>query len=114
MTPDELNRTIEFLVRHQAKFSVDLQRDHEILNRAIGEMQSGFAELRSMHREMAVDRHRIVELIEIESHRLDRHDEMLAHHDEMLGRHDEMRAQQNEILARLDRILERLTRPPIN
>ena len=46
MTPEELNRTIEFLVRHQAQFSVDLQRDHEMLNRGFAEMHKTIADTR--------------------------------------------------------------------
>ena len=93
MTPEELNRTIEFLVRHQAQFSVDLQRDHEMLNRGFAEMFKGFAEVQTslkslagMQMEMALNDRRIAELIEIQSQRLDR----------------------------LDRILERLTGPATN
>jgi len=105
MTPEELNRTIEFLVRHQAQFSVDLERDHEMLNRGFTEMHTGFAETRNgfveMHRgfaemheaisdlknsmkglagvqkEMALNHQRIAELIEIETQRLDRIDRIL-------------------------------------
>ena len=47
MTPEELNRTIEFLVKHQAQFSVDLQRDHDMLNQGFKEMHTGFAEMRT-------------------------------------------------------------------
>src|SRR5687767_577258 len=105
MTPEELNRTIEFLVRHQAQFSVDLERDHEMLNRGFAEMHKGFAEmhrglaemrqaiselqnsmkghvvsmkvLAGVQKEMALNHLRISELIEIETQHLDRIDRIL-------------------------------------
>ena len=58
MTPEELNRTIEFLVRHQAEFSVDLQRDHEMLNKGFEEMHKGFAEMHKGFAEMRVEMHK--------------------------------------------------------
>src|SRR5262245_47435235 len=125
MTPEELNRTIEFLVKHQAQFSVDLQRDHEMLNRGFDEMRKGFAEIRKdvaelqksiksvarLQTEMAVNHRRVAELIEIESERLDRNDEAHRQYERWQQEFQrETRAQHQEAIARLDRILERLTR----
>lgn len=88
MTPEELNRTIEFLVQHQAHFAVRFERDHEI-----------FAEtLRTL-----------AELTGIQSRRLDRHD-VLMHEIRAWQQNfeDEADKLHGEVLDRLDRIIEKL------
>lgn len=88
MTPQELERTLEFILQHEARTDARLDR----LAERQGEMQS-------MMRLMT-------ELAEVQSQRLDRHDEMFRRHDEMLRA---MLLWQREALSRLDQILSRLT-----
>jgi hypothetical protein len=95
MTPEELDRTIEFVVRQQAQFSVDLQRDHEVLNR-------GIVQLQRMQIEMAIDHRRIAELIELQADRMDRYEKWQQQFQL------ETREAHHETLKRLDRILDKL------
>ena len=81
MTPQELERTLEFILQHEARTDARLDR----LAERQGEMQS-------MMRLMT-------ELAQVQSQRLDRHDEMLR----------SMQLWQREALSRLDQILSRLT-----
>jgi len=81
MTPQELERTIEFILQHEARTDARLDR----LAERQGEMQS-------MMR-------LVTELAQVQSQRLDRHDEMFR----------SMQVWQREALSRLDQILSRLT-----
>jgi len=81
MTPEEMNRAIEFLIQHSAQFSVQMEqfqlrqeefavrqdRDHEMLIR-------GLADLRESTGRFQVW---ATELLAIQSKRLDRHDRIL-------------------------------------
>ena len=102
MTPEELDRTIDFLVRQQAQFSVDLQRDHEVLNRGITELQTSMKKLAGMQIEMTLNHRRIAELIEIQAERMDQY--------EKWQRQFQLEAREGheEALKRLDRILDKL------
>ena len=89
MTPQEIERTLEFIVEQQAQTAVlmhqtrvDLQRQTERQDK----MQS-MIEL-------------MTELAQVQSQRLDRHDESFK----------AMQAWQREALSRLDQLLERVTR----
>ena len=129
MTPEELNRTIEFLVQHQAQFSVQLERNQEMLTNGFAEMQKGMAELQKsmkvlagVQSEMASNHRRIADLFEIQSRRIDRHDEAYLENTKWQRQIQEWQRQfqedaqrrHEEALSRLDRILERLTKPPVN
>ena len=82
MTPQEIERTLEFILEHQAQTAVHIQR----LAERHGKMES-MIEL-------------ITELAEVQSQCLNRHDEAFK----------SMQSWQREALSRLDQILERLTR----
>ena len=82
MTPREIERTLEFIVEQQAQAAVHIQR----LAERQGKMQSMF-EL-------------MTELAQVQSQRLDRHDETFK----------AVQVWQREALSRLDQLLERLTR----
>ena len=92
MTPEELDQTIEFIIRAQAQFSSDLQREHdmrvqdqprlaeleEAMKRRIGIEQriAQLVEIQSQRIvELSEQSQRIVQLIEIQSRRLDRSEE---------------------------------------
>src|SRR5882672_6301276 len=89
MTPEELDRTVEFLVRHSADFAVRFERDHEILTEFMTN---------------------VVDLTQLQSRRLDRYDEWLEE-----TRKESQRSQkrnedfQRDALLLLNRILDRLT-----
>ncbi len=102
MTPEELDRTIEFLVRQQAQFSIDLQRDHEVLYRGMTELQISMRQLAGMQIETAVNHRRIAELIEIQADRMDRYEKWQQQFQ------IETRTEHQEVLKRLDSILDRL------
>ena len=87
MTPEERERTMEFILQQQAQFSVDLQREHEerLKDRPrLARLETVFVQL--------------TELAQIQSQRIEQ---------------TEQRTEQNErtsreMLSRLDRILGRL------
>jgi hypothetical protein len=99
MTFEELNRTMEFIVQHQAELSVKLDRDHEWAKGVIGQL--------------AASDKRIAELIESSARRLEQNDKEHRKFERAQVRSEEFQREvlefQREALARLDRILQRLT-----
>jgi hypothetical protein len=119
MTPEEINRTIEFLIQHAATFSAGMdalklrqeefarrqeesasrqedfflrhERDHALLREALMDLSKSTARFESW----------AAEVVAIESRRLDEHDRL--HHD--------ARAFQKEAITLLHRILDRLPPP---
>ncbi len=103
MTPEELNRMIEFIIQHQANLEMSLDRERE-------ERLARAAEHEQMTGNIASLQARVVELIEIQSRRLDRNDEEHRRFENWQRdfQHEAQRKHE-ESIARLDRILERLT-----
>ena len=95
MTPQELERTLDFIVHHEAQASIHIER----LAARQGEMQAMMALM--------------TELARVQSQRLDRHDETFhSMQDSLHSMQDSlhsMQALQKEALARLDQILYRLS-----
>ncbi len=96
MTPDELNRKMEFVVEHQAKFSAHLDE----LAAHAGKFEKWSKNLLG---QMSVDHQRMIELFEIQSRRLDRaeKEDRAAH-----KRHEDLL---RELREGFDRILDRLS-----
>ena len=96
MKPEELNRAMEFLIQSQARLAVAQEQYQEWTKGVLAQLTT--------------DHERIVELIGIQSHRLDRnevfHREFLR---EFRQEAQEARRRHEEALARLDRILGKLT-----
>ena len=109
MTPEEINRTIEFLIQHSATFSAQMdelrlrqealtrqqeafarqqERDHKSLDRSLADLTLQTARFESW----------ASEVVAIESRRLDEHDRL----------HKDAREFQSEALRLLHRILDRL------
>lgn len=103
MTPEEVNRTIEFILQHEARFEARLDREQEM-------RQARLAEHKKIIDELARLQARVVEMIAIESSRLDRSDEEHRRYEDW-QREFQRQAERHhkEALARLDRILEKLT-----
>jgi UDP-N-acetylglucosamine 2-epimerase len=103
MTPEELNRMIEFIIQHQANLEISLDRERE-------ERLARAAEHEQMTRNIGSLQVRVVELTEIQSRRLDRNDEEHRRFENWQRdfQHEAQRKHE-ESIARLDRILERLT-----
>ena len=110
MTPEELNRTIEFLIKQSAEISVRQDRDHEVMARSLARFEA----------QAEKDRRLLAELLAIQSSRLDRaeredraaqkrHEEFQKRNDDSQKRNDEF---QKEALRMLHQILDRLTRNP--
>jgi hypothetical protein len=89
MTPQEIERTLEFILESGAQTAAHIQR----LAERDGEMQSMLVVMS--------------ELVQIESQRLDRHDETFKALQETQR---SMQLLQSDALSRLDQILDRLTR----
>src|SRR3990167_1382787 len=100
MTPEELNRKMEFIVEVQARTSVTLEM-----------MAAQHAEFekwsRNVIEQLAIDHQRMVEVMRIQSNRLDRSEQRL---DELqiLIKNSEQRLKRSE--ERLERSEERLER----
>ena len=88
MTSDEINRTIEFILQHQAQTSIHLD-----------EIAKNQARNDHLFAQMAIQGQRMGELLEIQSRRLDRAEKA----DQAAQKRHE------ELMKRLDRILDRLT-----
>jgi len=98
MTPEERNRTIEFIHMSQARYEARLEQEAEHWNNNWDKLDRWTAELKGFVR-------RIVDLIEIESGRMDRHEK------EIRDMQQEGQRQHQESMDRLDRILDRLSDP---
>ncbi len=117
MTPEELNRMIEFIIQHQANLEISLDREREerLARAAEHEQRAAQHEQRTdehqqMTRNIASLQARVVELIEIQSRRLDRNDEDHRRFENWQREFQhEAQRRHEESIARLDRILERLT-----
>ena len=99
MTPEELNRKMEFIVEHEARFSVGLEQ-----------LAAHFRQFedwsKGLFAQMAVDRQRMIDLFDIQSRRLDR-----AEKEDRSAqkRYEEL---MREIRAQLDRIIDKLADKP--
>jgi uncharacterized protein (DUF885 family) len=97
MTSDEMNRTIEFMVQHQAEFGVRQDRDHEMLIRSFAELRESTSRFQSW----------AAEVVALEASRLDRHDSL--HRDALQFQQDALEFQR-QALHLLNLILDRLPR----
>jgi hypothetical protein len=96
MTPQEIERTFEFIIEQQAHTAVLMHQTRVDLQR-LTERQG---KMDSMLELMA-------ELAQVQSQRLDRHDETFK---SLQGNLQAMQSWQREALSRLDQLLERVTR----
>jgi hypothetical protein len=105
MTSEEINRTIEFILQHQAQTSVQMD-----------ELAKSQARHEHLFAQMAVQGQRMSELLEIQSRRLDRADKAdqaaQKRHDQLMKRQEELMKRQEELMreirSRLDSIFDRL------
>ena len=106
MTPEELNRKMEFIVEVQAKTSVTL----DILAAEHAEFE-GWS--RNVLKQLAIDHQRMVELIQIQSARLERSEQRLERAEledrAAQKRHEELL---REMRAGFDRVLDKLSEKP--
>ena len=104
MTPEEMNRKVEFLIDYQAEFAIRQDRDHEMFVRDHEMLVRGFETLRES---MAGFQTFATQLISMHADRLHRQDQLL----ESASRHQtETEAFQRQALHLLNLILDRL--PP--
>lgn len=96
MTPREIERTLEFIVEQQAQAAVHMHQARVDLQQAAVHIQR-LAERQGKMESMF---ELMTELAQVQSQRLDRHDETFK----------AVQVWQREELSRLDQILERLTR----
>jgi hypothetical protein len=123
MTPEEMKRTMEFIVEHQARFFAAFEEERaerlEQWNRdqpriaqveaAIVRLDATILRLDANTAKLDANLLRLTELAEIQSRRLDRHDRDI-HVSTTLREESQREAQRRhqEILFELHRILERL------
>ena len=104
MTPEELNRKIEFIMDRQAEFAVRQDRDHEMLVRGFDRLTRDVADFRQS---TARFQSYATELILLQSSRLERQDEFYR---DALRQTD---AFQRQTLHLLNLILDRLPPAPM-
>jgi len=75
MTDGEVERAIEFLLKWQAEFNLKLD-----------EIAESNLRISKLTEELVADRQRVIQLIELQSRRLDRQDLWLKDHDDRLRR----------------------------
>jgi hypothetical protein len=107
MTPEELNRTIEFIIQSQARVDASQEQDREEFKA----IDRRLANLLSVQVQLLTHQTERLDAFEKESHAAQRrHEEMLARmndqHKETLA---ELDLRSEEMIARLDRILDKLT-----
>ena len=73
MSPEELNRKVEFLIENQAKFAIRQERDHAMLVRGFDRLTRDVADLRQTTAQFQMS---AAELIVIHSNRLERQDKI--------------------------------------
>jgi hypothetical protein len=123
MTPEELDRKIEFIIETQAHFWASLDREREQREYEQREQEKRLAESERMQKTLAGLQAQVVNLIRIESERLDRSNrrlEQVEKQSEEAQRRNEEILQllrrnedfQRNALAVLGRILDRL--PPLH
>ena len=109
MTPEELNRKIEFLIQHSADFAVRFERDHESMAFLAGSMNR-LAEL--VHRRLDRNDAEHQEFQQALRDGQRRHEELLGEIREERRKtwelHKEMFGKLDVILLRLDVVLGRL------
>jgi hypothetical protein len=100
MTPEELSRTIEFLIQHQAQFSIHLDKlgeRMEQLGHRMDQLNARVQDLAAHQKEASLCQQRdiewskglfsrIAELVEIQSHRLNLQDRILQENEEATSR----------------------------
>ena len=109
MTPEELNRTMEFIIEHQAKTSANLDQISEDFDREQKERGKFEKWASTILAELAANHRRMADLITLQSSRLDRaeaEDRAAQKRHEVLI--EEMRTDFKEMRAGFERILERL------
>ena len=78
MSPEELNRKVDFLIQYQADFALRQERDHEMLVRGLDRLTLDIGDLRQstaqFQQATAQFQTSATELITIQSDRLDRQD----------------------------------------
>ena len=100
MDSDELNRSIQFLIDHQAYFAVRFERNQEVVTETVKRLDENLRTL--------------TEISRLQSNRLDRHDQFL--HETRTWQkvfEEEAERRHAEVLQRLDGILERIGKPSI-
>src|SRR5207253_4352435 len=78
MSPEELNRKVEFLIEYQAEFAIRQDRDHEMLvrgfDRLTGDVDRLTRNIADLRQSTAQFQSIAAELITIQSSRMDRQD----------------------------------------
>lgn len=72
MSPEELNRKVEFLIEYQANFAIRQERDHEMLVGGFDRLTRDVAELRHATAQFQMS---AAELITLHSNRMERLEE---------------------------------------
>jgi len=109
MTPEELNRAMEFIIEHQAKTSANLDQISEDFDRERKERGKCEKWANTILAELAANHRRMADLITLQSSRLDRaeaEDRAAQERHEVLI--EGMRTDFKEMRVGFDRILERL------
>jgi hypothetical protein len=100
MTPEELNRTIEFIVQSQARLAAGQEQDRE--DRLAFEKWS-----KNVISELALNHQRIIELLQNSSGRLERSEELIQSSQQRLEGLEELLQSSQQRLERSEQRLER-------
>jgi peptidoglycan hydrolase CwlO-like protein len=101
MTPEELNRTIEFIIASQARMSAKQEQEKQWTEDMFAKMERTDTRLAGVSEELTRLQNHQVELLKHQSEQMDRMDKL----------HENLSRQYQEILRLLNRIIDRL--PPI-
>ena len=103
MTPEELQRAMDFVVEHQARFAAALEEEREERVKQWKLDQPRIARVEAAVARLGEHEVTLLKILDIQSRRLDRHDQ------EFKTLHQEAERRHEEAMARLDRIHDRLT-----
>jgi len=104
MTPEELNRTIEFIIASQARMSARQEHEKQWTEDMFAKMERTDTRLARVSEELTRLQNHQVELLKHQSERMDRMDKL----------HENLSRQYHEILRLLNRIIDRLPPFPPN
>ena len=82
MTPEELDRKIVFIIETQAHLSASLDSEREMREERMAQFEKSQSEMKSTQKNLAGLQAQMVQMIRIESERLDRSDRL---HEEARG-----------------------------
>jgi phage shock protein A len=102
MTPEEIDRSIQFLLAQQAQFAADLQQSRELSDRRHGQVTEALMGLTALAGGFVKADERLGQRLEALDERLD---SISRKHEDLARRHEELAEAQKETHARFNSLM---------